>query len=117
MVATCRIERVNPPTFDQNSGTAVPGSRVTIYQGKCRIWEVAGGAPVVVGEDDVVMQSTQLSIPYAVSVLPKKDDEVQILSHPTDPHMVGKRFVIDSSAKAGEMRATRRFAVRGYQER
>jgi hypothetical protein len=115
MQASCRIERVTPPTFDQASGTATAGGRTLIYEGPCRLWEVSGGAPVVVGEDDIVMQSTQLSIPWDVPVVPKKDDEVVITAHPTDQYVVGKRFVIDSSAKAGDLRATRRFAVRGYQ--
>lgn len=117
MQAQCRIERVNPPTFNQTTGTAVPGSRTTIYEGRCRIWEAAGASVTFVGEDDVSLQSTQLSIPWDVNVLPKKDDEVQMISHNTDALIVGKRFVIDSSAKAGELRATRRFSVRGYQER
>lgn len=114
MIYTCRIERVSKPTFDQETGTATAGSRETIYEGVCRVWEVASGGPVVIAEDEVTMQSTQLSIPWDTPVLPKRDDEVQILTAPQDPHMVGKRFVIDSSAKAGEMRATRRFSVRGY---
>jgi hypothetical protein len=62
------------------------------------------------------MQSTQLSIPWNTSPVPRKDDEVEIITSPQDPEMVGKRFVIDSSAKTGELRATRRFSVRGYQK-
>ena len=115
MAYTCRIERVHKPSFDQASGTAVPGSRVTIYEGKCRIWEVTGGAPVVIADDEITMQSTQLSIPWDTPQVPKRDDEVEILTSPEDHTLVGKRFVIDSNAKAGELRATRRFAVRGYQ--
>lgn len=114
---TCRIERVNPPVFDNVTGTATSGTRSLIYEGPCRVWEVAGGGAVVVGEDDIIMQSTQLSIPWSASPVPRKEDEVTITIAPTDAEMVGKRFVIDSSAKAGELRATRRFAVRGYQQR
>lgn len=115
MYSTCRIERVTKPSFNQTTGTATPGSKTTIYEGKCRIWEVTGGAPVLIAEEDVVMQATQLSIPWNVSTIPVRNDEVQILSSRSDAHLVGKRFVIDSSAKAGEMRPTRRFSVRGVQ--
>jgi hypothetical protein len=115
MSSTCRIERVTKPTFNQGTGVATPGTKTTIYEGKCRIYEVTGGAPVVIAEDDITMQATQLSSPWDVSVLPVRNDEVQILTSRTDAHLVGKRFVIDSSAKAGELRATRRFAVRGVQ--
>jgi hypothetical protein len=112
----CRIERVKKPSFNQATGTAIPGSKTVIYEGKCRLWEVSGGGPIMIGEDDVVMQNTQLSIPWDTSPVPERDDEVEITAAPTDGYAVGKRYVIDSSAKAGELRATRRFTVRGYQK-
>lgn len=70
----------------------------------------------MIGEDDIVMQNTQLSLPWSVNPVPKRDDEVEITSAPSDAEIVGKRFVIDSGSKAGEFRATRRFAVRGYEK-
>lgn len=117
MRSTCRIERVQKPVFDKNAGRATPGTKLLIYEGICRIWETTGGSPILIGEDDVVMQGTQLSIPWDIDPVPITDDEVQILTSPMDTAMVGKRFVIDSSAKFGEMRPTRRFSVRGYQKR
>lgn len=108
---TCRIERVNPPEYNENSLLSTSGSKTNIYEGVCRVWEVAGGGPVVISETDIVMQNTQLSIPWDVAVVPQRHDEVLILTAPTDPALVGKRFQIESSAKAGQMRATRRFAV------
>lgn len=115
MQATCRIERVLKPTFDQSTGNATAGGRQTIYEGPCRIWEVSGGNVVMVGEDEVSMQNTQLSIPWDVDPVPIKYDQVQILAHNTDDSLIGKRFEILSGAKAGELRATRRFAIQGYQ--
>lgn len=115
MSYTCRIERVNQPTFNQTLGTAIPGGRTIIYEGPCRLWEVTGGSSVTIAEDDVVMNSTQLSIPWDSFPVPKRNDEVQVLSSRTDQYLVGRRFVIDSSAKAGELRATRRFTVRGME--
>lgn len=111
MQYTCRIERVSAGSFDEDDLEYTPGSRETIYEGMCRIWETSGGAPVVIGDVDVVMQSTNLSIPWDTPVLPRRNDEVLILSSPTDPFYVGKRFQIQDSAKVGEMRATRRFSV------
>lgn len=109
---TCRIERVIAPTYDNTTLVASPGSRTTIYEGVCRVWEVSGGSPVVLGDTDIVIQSTNLSIPWNTSVLPRRNDEVLILTAPDeDPVMVGKRFQIQTSAKAGELRATRRFEV------
>ena len=116
MSSECIIERVTPPGFNTTTGTATPGSRSTIYEGPCRVWEVTSGAPVLIAEDEVTMQSTQLSIPWDTSPVPRKNDEVEITSSRTDAFLVGKRFQIDSSAKAGEMRATRRFAVKALQK-
>lgn len=111
MQYTCRIERVQKATYDENTLVAAPGGRTTIYEGVCRVWEVSGGAPIVIAESDIVLQDTQLSIPWNVSPLPKRNDEVLILTAPTDTALVGKRFQIKTSAKAGELRATRRFSV------
>lgn len=113
---TCRIERVKKPSFDQTTGTATHGEKNTIYEGPCRVWELSGGGPVIIAEDEVTMQNTQLSIPWSTTPIPDRNDEVQILSADDDDDMVGRRFVIDSSARAGEFRATRRFAIRGYQK-
>lgn len=112
----CKIERVQLPSFDESTGKATSGGRITVYTGPCRIWEVSGGGPIMIGEDDIVMQNTQLSIPWNVTPVPKRDDEVEITSSHSDTEVVGKRFVIDSAAKAGELRATRRFSVRGYEK-
>ena len=109
---TCRIERVIPPTYDPGTLIASPGDRTTVYEGVCRIWEVSGGSPVMLGDTDLIVQSTNLSIPWDVSVLPRRNDEVLILTAPgEDPVTIGKRFQIQTSAKAGELRATRRFEV------
>jgi hypothetical protein len=45
----------------------------------------------------------------------KRYDEVIITLAPTDPQMVGKRYQIQNVAKAGEMRATRRFEITGLE--
>jgi len=110
----CRIERVErPKNYDQNTLVLTPGNRETIYEGRCRIWEVAGSASITVGDTDVYQQSTQLSIPWNTTALIKRYDEVVVTKAPTDPQMVGKRYEIQNVAKAGEMRATRRFEVTG----
>ena len=111
MEYTCVIERVQRPSYDEDTLHATPGSRETIYQGVCRVWEVSGPSAVVLGETDIQMMSTQLSIPWDTPEVVRKDDEVKILSAPQDPQMVGRRFQIQSVAKAGELRATRRFSV------
>jgi hypothetical protein len=64
----------------------------------------------MVGEDEVPLQATQLSIPWNADPVPRRDDEVEVLTS-DDPAMVGKRFRIMDVAKAGDLRPTRRFTV------
>lgn len=107
----CKIERVAHGGHDEDTLVYTPGSRTTIYEGKCRIWEVQGTQVSIAADVDVTTQQTNLSIPWDVEVVPQRNDEVLITASPTDPALVNKRFQIQSSAKAGEMRATRRFVV------
>jgi len=115
MEYTCRIERKpRPQGYDEDTlvFTAEEPPEV-IYEGRCRIWEVAGAASITVGDTDIYQQSTQLSIPWDETPLIHRYDEVTILTAPTDSQMVGKRYEIQTIAKAGELRATRRFEVTG----
>jgi hypothetical protein len=115
MEYTCRITRGAPPEgYDEDTLVYTPaGLAEEVYTGPCRIWEVAGAASVVVGDTDVYQQTTQLSIPWDTSALIMRYDEVEILTAPQDSQVVGKRYEIQTVAKAGELRATRRFEVTG----
>lgn len=115
MEYTCRITRGGVPEgYDENTLVYTPaGVADVVYEGVCRIWEVASAASVVVGDVDVYQQSTQLSIPWDSPEVVKRYDEVEILTAPQDSQMVGKRYEIQTVAKAGELRATRRFEVTG----
>lgn len=110
---TCRIERVTPPSYDESTLIATAGGRTTIYEGVCRVWGVTSGASAInLGETEIPMQSTRLSIPWTVTEVPQRNDEVVIVSAVNeDPAVLGKRFRIESSSKAGELRATREFEV------
>ena len=112
---SCRITRSGVPEgYDEDTLVyTAEGVAEVIYEGRCRIWEVANTSPVVVGDVDVYQQTTNLSIPWDESAVVKRYDEVLILTAPTDSQMVGKRYEIQTVAKAGELRATRRFEVTG----
>lgn len=111
MKSVCRVERVQGPSFDEFSGVATPGGRTVLYTGICRIWEVSGGSAVEINGDDVVIQSTQLSIPWDVTADIRRNDEIVITSSSTDTMLVGARFRVMSVARAGELRPTRRFEI------
>jgi hypothetical protein len=115
MEYTCQIERGGVPEgYDEDTLVyTAAGLAEVVYEGLCRIWEVAGSSAIVVGDTDVYQVSTNLSIPWDSSVLVKRYDVATILTAPQDNQMVGRRFEIQSVAKAGELRATRRFEVTG----
>jgi len=115
MEYTCRITRRSlPEGYDEDTLVYTPdGLAEVIYEGVCRLWEVSGAATVVVGDTDIYQQTTQLSIPWDTTALIMRYDEVEILTAPTDSQEVGKRYEIQTVAKAGELRATRRFEVTG----
>lgn len=114
----CRIERVDrPDTYDEDTLVLTPGAREVVYEGKCRVWELAGASLIAVGDTDTYQQATQLSIPWDTDAVILRYDEVEILGAPQDSQMVGKRFEIQNVAKAGELRATRRFEVTSVMEK
>lgn len=115
MEYTCQITRGGVPEgYDEDTlvYTAAGVSQV-IYEGVCRIWEVANTSSIMVGDVDIYQTNTNLSIPWDTTAIVKRYDEVEILTAPQDPQMVGKRYEIATVAKAGELRATRRFEVTG----
>lgn len=115
MEYTCRItrqERVEG--YDEDTLVYTPeGLAEVIYEGRCRIWELANANAVVVGDTEIYQQTTNLSIPWDTPDLIRRYDEVVILTAPQDSQVVGKRYEIQTVAKAGELRATRRFEVTG----
>jgi hypothetical protein len=115
MEYTCRITRgERPGGYDESTLVYTPdGLGEVIYEGPCRIWEVAGASSFIVSDTDIYQQSTQLSIPWDTAAVIERYDEVLILTSPYDDQMVGKRYEIQTVAKAGELRATRRFEVTG----
>jgi len=115
MEYTCRIERSGVPEgYDEDTLIyTAEGVATVVYEGVCRIWEVASAQSVVVGDTDIYQMNTNLSIPWDTPEEVKRYDQVTILTAPQDSQMVGKRYEIQTVAKAGELRATRRFEVTG----
>ena len=116
MEYTCEIYRgEKPDAYDEDSliYTVGSGLKEVIYSGVCRIWELSSASSIVVGDTDVYQQATNLSIPWDEPAIIRRYDEVLITSAPQDSQMVGERFEIQTIAKAGELRATRRFEITG----
>ena len=114
MTSTCRVYTpstgINTGTYDPVTGkvTATPGT--IKYEGPCRLWEVPGGQTIVVGDQELSVTQTYLSMPYWVTPLPERDDVIQILTS-DDPDLVGRSVSIVSTIRGGGLRASRRFQV------
>ena len=115
MEYTCQIVRGETPEgYDEDTLVYTPAGLATlIYEGPCRIWEVANASSFIVADADIYQMTTNLSIPWDTPAVILYHDEVTILTAPQDSQMVGKRYEIQTIAKAGELRATRRFEVTG----
>ena len=114
MAYECRVERVAKGTIGDdlkyNSGT-----RQVLYEGRFRLWEISGATGIQVGGEDLMLEQTQASFPYD-SPLFRKDDEIVITAVPVqDVLLMGSRYQIQTKAKAGELRATRRYTVTSVQ--
>jgi hypothetical protein len=115
MEYTCQIVRGEvPEAYDEETLVyTAAGLGEVVYEGPCRIWEVANANSLMVADADIYQMTTNLSIPWDTPEIIKRYDEVTILTAPQDSQMVGKRYEIQTVAKAGELRATRRFEVTG----
>lgn len=82
-----------------------------IYEGPARIWEVPAGSQIVIGEEEVTVTSTYLSIPFWVQPLPESDDLI-VVTQSDDEDLIGRSLDIISVVRGGGLRASRRFQVR-----
>lgn len=110
----CRVERVGEGGLNDDLIYS-SGARNTLYEGKFRLWEITGATGLNVGGEDLMLESTQASFPFD-SPLFRKDDEIVITAAPVqDVLLLGNRYQIQTKAKAGELRATRRYTVTSVQ--
>jgi hypothetical protein len=118
MAYVCRAERAKRATYDEVTLEGIAGTREVLFEDTpCRIWEIQGAMSIQMGETDIMSQNLQLSLPWDSPIL-KKHDEIVITTAPdSDTSMQGKRFEILSSARAGELRATRRYQVTAVERR
>lgn len=107
---TCRVTRNRVYDLDENN-TYRPMAGEVIYEGPCRLWELNTGMAVSVGEESMAITNTMLSFPWDIDPIPLLEDFVEMLTSP-DPATMGKSFVLGEPAKGGNLRGTRRYAVK-----
>jgi hypothetical protein len=114
MAYECRVERVGEGAMGEDL-IYNSGSRSVLYEGKFRLWEITGATGLNVGGEDLMLESTQASFPYDTPLF-RRDDEIVITAAPVqDLLLLGSRYQIQTKAKAGELRATRRYTVTSVQ--
>lgn len=107
---TCRIWTPGKPVLNRNTGTSSRAAEETKYEGPCRFWEVPVSSQVILGEEQVVVTQTFLSLPFDAPV-PESDDIIKITGS-ADPDLVGRTVSVISIMRGGGLRASRRFLVR-----
>ena len=111
MVATVAIYRHEDGSFDPVTGMLSSQSGRVIYTGKGRIWYASSGSVTVMGDADIDIIDTYLSIPFATRAVPRRDDVAVVVKSETDPDMVGRAWRIMSADGGGLMNATRKMAM------
>lgn len=113
MTSSCRVYTPNlgVGTYDRVTGRVTAGDPVIKYEGPCRIWEVPGGQQIIVGDEEITVTQTYLSLPYWITPLPENDDIIQVIES-DDPDLVGRTLSVVSTVRGGGLRASRRFQVK-----
>src|SRR5512139_3555892 len=108
MVDRCKIWKPGDVIVDAN-GDAHRDVALLKYEGPCRFWEVNAGAQVVVGDQQISMTQSYLSLPFD-SIIPEQDDIVQITAS-VDSDLVGRVVNVTGVVRGGGLRASRKFSV------
>jgi hypothetical protein len=93
----------------EDDGSAHRAEGDVKYQGPCRFWEVSAGQQIVVGDEQISMTQTYLSLPFD-SLIPEQDDIVQITKC-ADSDLVGRVVNVTGVVRGGGLRASRKFSV------
>ena len=110
MSAGVRISRPGT-TYDPVTRRDISTEGELLYEGPARIWEVPAGQQVVIGEEEITVTSTYLSIPFWVQPLPEHDDLI-VVTDSDDEDLIGRSLDIISTVRGGGLRASRRFQVK-----
>lgn len=106
----CRIFKPGPVEIDNTTGQAYRTTEVVKYEGKCRFYEVQAGQQIIVGDEQITMTQSYLTLPFN-SVIPESDDIIEITAS-DDVDLVGRTVEVISVVRGGGLRASRKLAVR-----
>ena len=116
MIDTVAIHRPSAGAFSTATGMTTAGETVKIYQGKARIYSVTGPQVINIGEADLSMRQTNISIPADASPVPRRDDIVVIFEAVSDEDLQDRAFRVIDVEGGGLVRAVRRMLCTGIEE-
>lgn len=95
----------NPATRQATTSTGVER-----YSGACRLYQVPAGAHLEIGDDEYVVSTVVLALPWDAPV-PEPHDIVEMTGS-DDPDVIGRHLGILGIERGGGLRGSRRMAVR-----
>lgn len=111
MTATVSLYRSADVTFSDTTGVSTTPTRTAYYTGKCRIWSLNTGSSVVIGDTDIAVADTVISIPFG-SAEPKIDDMAVVSDNPPDPTLEDQAFIIQHFDGGGLIGGTIRLSCK-----
>ena len=108
MTDACKVWKPGKPVLDSDGNASRPEETLK-YEGPCRFWEVQSGQQIVVGDQQISMSQSYLSLPFD-TVIPEVDDVVQI-TESVDSDLIGRVVNITGVVRGGGLRASRKFSV------
>lgn len=106
----CKIWKPGPVVVDKTTGKSNRQVAQVKYEGPCRFWEVSAGQQIVVGDEQITMSQSYLSLPYNAPI-PESDDIVEI-TRSDDTDLIGRTVEVISVVRGGGLRASRKLQVR-----
>lgn len=101
--------------YDPATRRTINVTRMDIYQGPCRLWELSSGSHIVIGAEEFTTSVLRLTVPWDVDPVPEVDDVFQ-MTKSTDSSIVGRWLEIIHVTRGGGLRGSRTFTVR-YQDK
>lgn len=110
MAYRVQIYRAGAAAFNGTTGVYTTNAKNLIYEGKGRIWYAGGGSAISIGDGDIVITPTYLSIPFETDPVPRVDDVVVVISSP-DPDFIGRTLRITSVDSGSYIHPARKMQV------
>ena len=115
MLASITLYRPAAGTFDSLTGMFEIPSRSAYYTGKAAIKMLSAGNQISIGESEIAMSDTVISIPFD-SPKPKVDDVAVVANNSPNPLLDGMAFVVINFTVGGLLGDTVKINCRSFDD-